>query len=278
MKHWVALLLIVIAAAGCSRECADSLVPQLPRAQFAPETWLIDFGLPDFRTHLVSGWGGDERWGEEQFSFVWSAGPSSVIRANRYGSAAVRLRFRCAPKGAEQTVTTLLNGEPVATTALAPGFSIHEVTVPAPRLQTGENRIEFRYRNPEPVAWDWLEILEPHARPNMRTPRKTADAVIIPYRSALRYELDLAPKSVLVLDALDVEGEIDSADRGRVVVTVKGGQPFEASPDGKPQRIPLDVGSTTHAQLEIMVLEPPTGAPAATAVILRKPRIAGQCK
>jgi hypothetical protein len=278
MKRWIALLLLVIVAAACSRKCEDSLVPALPRAQFVPETWLIDFGLPDFRIHLVSGWGADEQWGEQRIPFVWSSGPSSVLRLNRYGQAGVKLRFRCAPKTGEQVVTTLVNNEPVATTALGPGFAIHEVAVPAPRSQLGENRIEFRYRSPEPVAWDWLEILEPRARPTMRTPRKTDDAVIIPYRSALRYELDLQPKSVLVIDAIDVEGEINGGDRGRVLFTIgDAGRPsFETSPDGKPQRITLGVVHT--ARVEIMVLEPRSGAPTATAVILRKPRIVGLCR
>jgi hypothetical protein len=277
------LVLLVIVAARCARECADSLAPQLPRAQFAPETWLIDFGLPDFRAQLVSGWGPDERWSEQQIPFVWSAGPSSVLRLNRYGQKDVKLRFRCAPKAGGQTVATFVNGALVAETALASGFAIHEIAVPAPRLRLGENQIEFRYRRPEPVAWDWLEILESHARPNMRTPHKTNDDVTVPYRSALRYELELQPERALVLDAIDVEGEIDTADRGRVVLTVRAPDrrtlaTFNASPDGKPQRFSLPLAKRTRVQLEIMVLEPRAGAPAATAVILRNPRVAGQCR
>jgi hypothetical protein len=279
----VALLLLILAAARCARECADPLAPKLPSARFAPETWLIDFGLPDFRTHLVSGWGADERWGEQQVAFVWSTGSSSILRLNRYGENDVKLRFRCMPKNAPQVITTLVNGAQVAQTALAPDFAVHEIAVPAARLRLGENQIEFRYQQSGAVAWDWLEILEPRARPNMRTPHKTTDDVIMPYRSALRFELDVMPESALVIDALDVEGRIASEDRGRVLMTVRAPDgrtlaSFDAAPDGKAQRFSLPPAASRRAQLEILIVAPRAGTPTATAVILRKPGVVHHCK
>jgi len=273
-------LFIVLAAASCRRECSDALAPHLPRAQFAPETWLIDLGHPDFRTQLVSGWGGDERGGEQQFSFVRSSAPSSVIRVNRYGAADLRMRFRCAGAGG---VTMLVNGVTVATTALAPAFAINEVAIPASRLRIGENRIEFRYRDPQPVAWDWIEFLEPRAKPNMRTPRNENDTIVIPYRSALRFELEAAAQSALVIDGIDVEGAIESNDRGRVQLTLRSQDghtlaSFNAAPGGHLARFALPLKNRTRVQLEITALAPRAGAPAATAMKLRNPRIVVQCR
>ena len=269
---------LVIAAASCRRECSDALAPHLPRAHFAPETWLIDLGHPDFRTQLVSGWAGDERGGEQQFSFVRSSAPASVMRINRYGAADLRMRFRCA--GA-QSVTTLVNGAAVGTTTLGPEFAIHEVAIPAARLRIGENRIELRYRDPRPVAWDWIEFLESRAKPNMRTPRKENGTIVIPYRSALRFDLEAAAKSALVIDGIDVEGEIESGDKGRVQVTLRSsdGRPLASfETEARPARFALPLQNRTRVQLEITVLAPRAGAPAATAVKLRNPRIVSQCR
>jgi hypothetical protein len=293
-------LAVFCAFSGCGRECSEPLLMQFSRSEFAPETWLIDLGLPDFRTHLVAGWSGDEWWGGQQFSFVWGIGSSSVIRLNRYGTADVRLRFRCAPneppdKGG-QTIATILNGVPIATTQLRPGFAIYELAVPASRLRAGENIVEFRYRysgrpvfagttdaRPLAVAWDWIEILERGAKPNMRTARKEKDGIVMPYRSALRFPLDLEPDGTLKIDAAEVEGAIDSKDRGRMTMTLRssdgrllanGG----AAVDARPVRLALPLKARTSAVLELMLLEPRGGTPSATGVMLRNPRIVRHCR
>jgi hypothetical protein len=293
-------LVVLCGSSGCGRECAEPLLTQFPRAEFAPETWLIDLGIPDFRTHLVSGWSEDEWWGEQQFSFVWGIGPSSVIHMNRYGTAGVRLRFRCAPnelpdKGA-QTITTILNGAAIATTQLRGGFAIYDLAIPVSRLRTGENTIEFRYRySGRPgfagtrdtrelaVAWDWIEILERGAKPHMRTPRKETYGIVVPYRSALRFPLDVEPDGALAIDALEVEGAIDSKDRGRVMVSLRSSDgallsSVSATPDARPVRFALPLRVRTSAVLEIVVLEPRGGAPSATGVTLRNPRIVHHCR
>jgi hypothetical protein len=277
------LVVVFLFLLACHRECSDSLAAEFSRAQFARETWLIDLGMPDYRPSLVSGWGKDERWGPQRVSFVWGTHAPSVIRVNRYGTAAVRLRFRCAPNG-EQEVTTVVNGVAVATTPLAGRFAVYDIAISGARFRLGENLVEFRYRDQAPVAWDWIEILEPHAKPNLRTPKRENDTLVLPYRSALRIPLEVMPQSALVMDAIEVQGELASTVRDRIVFTIRSatGQQIatfdSSSSDDRPKRFQLPLQRRARVVLEIAVLEPQGGAPAATAVKLRNIRIVHQCR
>ncbi len=305
----VVLLVVFVTASRCrERECSTALADQFSRAAFVPETWLIDFGLasspawtsiryPTHRDQMISGWSGDEQWGGEETSFVWAVGGSSVVHVDRFGSRDLQLRLRCRPhelagKGV-QTVTTVFNGSAVGTTTLQPGFATYDIRIPASIVRGGRNVVEFRYRySGRPaggvndaralaVAWDWIEITEHRIRPHKRLPRKETAAVAVPYRSAIRYNLNVEPKSALLIDGIDVEGEADPEDRGSVRITLSSRgaalQTITTKPEGKPVRIEIPVERRTPVELEIAVL-PPRERRSGTFVVLRSPRLAHRCR
>lgn len=295
----LASVVILMLSTRCrTPECSESLVTQFGRATFAPETWLIDFGLPEYRQYLLTGWSADERWADRRFSFVWATGPASAIRMNRYRISDVRLRFRCAPNsipGQErQAVSIVVNGVSVTSVQLDEGFSNHEVALPATRFRIGENIVEFRYRTwgrPAPrsvdtrdlaVAWDWIEVLESHGRPSLRSARRGEDWIAIPYRSALRFPFDEDSGAGLEVDELSVEGETGE-DPGRLQIALRSREgrllgSFTAIPGTRHVRFRFSQSSRVNGVLEISALEPQRGAPSATAIILRNPRVVRHCK
>jgi hypothetical protein len=285
-----------LAIASCSRECTEPLASQFPSSQFVPETWLIDAGVPEARPKLVSGWSEDEMWGEAGFLFVWATGPSSAIRINRYGDANVRLRFRCAPnelpdKG-QQTVTTVVAGTPVATTELRSGFNIYEISVPASTMDPGESIVEFRYRySGRPlspgssdtrdlaVAWDWIEILEPRARPHARMAREDQNSIILPYRAALRFPVDGTSQRAFAADAIEVDGRAQPGTAGKVLLRLLSQErrplaSITVIPESRAIRFRFPERLHERMLLEIIAIEPHGAASAAAlGVVIRNPRI-----
>ena len=175
-------------------------------------------------------------------------------------------------------MSMLVNGHPAANLRLPQTLTIHEVRLPP--FAIGENRIEFRYSEAGRVAWDWLEILEPRAMPNGRTPRVDGDTVAIPYRTAAHYQLDLEPGSALVADAVTVDGEVPADDRGRIQLTLRSrsGRSRTTSRIGDAIHIPLRIDRPARFDLEVAVLEPRASSPSATGIRLRNLRVVRQCK
>lgn len=282
MRRLAAQLLIVTAIAfRCGADCTIGL---LASAQCAPETRTVDMGFPSARGNLVSGWSADEVT-SGGVPVVRATSASSVLAFNRYSSRDVRLRFRAkAGEGATEMVETLLNGVSIGATTLRSDFSINELTMPAGSLLPGRNLLEFRYGAPAGAMWDWVELVEPGSRPHRRESRMEGSSLTIPFRSALVFDVDVEPGMELAIDRVDIEGRIDTTDRGMVVITMTsdGGPdlpPLIEYPDGRAVRVAVPVVRRTRLMLRFTVFAPPDGAPMATAVRFSNPRIArrGDC-
>lgn len=145
----VSALLAGLGAVGC-REAptlAIDLVELLPLAELVSETQELDFGTPDVRAQLVSGWSGDETTAAGR-PFVWGLGERSVVRLVVGEPRDLKLRFRCWPAtefAEPQRVTLSLAGTEVAQATLAPRAGWYEAPLPKALLVAGENDLELHY-------------------------------------------------------------------------------------------------------------------------------------
>ena len=149
--HLVSLMCAILVLAGCGEpdgEVAYDLAALVAEARVISELERLDFGTADTRSYLDEGWSRDES-AADGTSFVWSTGESSSLRLFFSEQRDVQLNFRCwrfqYPEAPPQQVTVEVNGATIATVALAGGPTEYRVHVPASVVESGNNRVSFRY-------------------------------------------------------------------------------------------------------------------------------------
>lgn len=118
-------------------------------SQITSERILVNFGTPDARSLLRSGWSGDEKWMEGKLSVVWAEGLASELQAFFPHSGDYRFHlhlFPYMPKGpACQRVEVKVNAVFVGRLHLEQGWNWYEISVPKEVIQSGKNDIQFHF-------------------------------------------------------------------------------------------------------------------------------------
>jgi choline-sulfatase len=240
------LLLAFAVLSGCSgdpssdvpREVFQDLIAALPLAEVVREPGVVDLGTPGGRDLLVRGWGPDEVDGGRRF--VWSEGAESEMEVFLAAPRDLPVSFRGfsfhydgAP---EQRVTVLANGREAVEVPLAGGEKEYAVEIPKRMLQSGLNRLIFRYawtRSPAEVggggdrrrlAFAWDEVRFGTGLDEGARVRAAGDRLAIPFGHRVDFFLWLPERA-----ALEV-GELRSRD-GQ-----SGTLEISAQPEGEEER------------------------------------------
>ena len=114
-----------------------------------PERYLVDFGNPRREFALLTGWFGNERWGEDGPTMQWTSDRESSIVLWLGAPVARVLELRMHPLlypgSPPQTVSVEVNGAIQRTLVLTPSWAVYRVPMPATAFRTGRNTVTFRY-------------------------------------------------------------------------------------------------------------------------------------
>jgi arylsulfatase A-like enzyme len=249
------ILILCLAACSPSREAPRGTLHDLaalfPVADVQREVGSLDFGSPEGRSHLTSGWYRNER-DRGGDTFVWSKGEESEIEIFLAAPRDLRAEIRCAPidtGGLPQTMQVAVNGRRLGTVAMSPGMRDYVVAVPKAMLAAGANRLTFHYgtvtapsldngRRQLAVQWDALRFRpgrEPAAAPPQSDER---GALHLPFGTQVTYFVEVPAAGELAIRRVVEEG----AQGGRLVVALQeeGKAAEEREPAvGSPVRLEL---------------------------------------
>lgn len=114
-----------------------------------PGTLSFDFGTPEVRRVLGTGWSLDELWQDGKQSVVWAEGFRSDMSALFPSAAGYRWRLKLFPytgRGlACQVVEVRVNKIPVVKMLLEQGWHWYEFDVPKGVIQSGNNHMQFLF-------------------------------------------------------------------------------------------------------------------------------------
>jgi len=251
-------LSVVVLLGGCAGDSADHRQQveyfDFSAAHAAATHWSqtedIDFGTPDARESLISGWSVDELWGGDT-TFVWGIGEGSELRFDRFSRGDLRLRLHCRPlvgSGGPLTraIRVAINGIGISEVELQPGtFRTYEVLIPSESLSLGENRIVFQYDSASSerkrphgekrdlrVAWDWMRF-DSNESEHIPLPAdgNAEDVLMLRLKTRTDFFVELRPGSRIEWAAarawngasksdmeLHIEVETDDADKRTFVI------------------------------------------------------------
>jgi arylsulfatase A-like enzyme len=244
------------------------LIQAFDAAEIRREVAVLDLGTPETRSHLIRGWGEDERDGDQ--TFVWGLAEGSVLDFFVSVPRDLTLVLDCQAfefDGAPpQTVTVTLGDRQLAAVKLGRGFSRYQVALPADALRRGVNRLRFEYgvshrpsellpgsRDERDLAvqWDAIELrgLESDGVPRLSG---TGDRVEIPRGSRVAYHFELRPDEELVIGDVAVLGGRDDLRLLVEVATADGAVEHAFDPGAAaPLRVPLLVTPPAVARLSL---------------------------
>lgn len=133
------------------RGVASYRISEAANKGVSPATISFDFGTPEVRRVLGSGWSLDELWKDSTQSVVWAEGLGSQMSAAFPAAAGYRWRLRLFPyKGrgpACQVVEVKINRIAVVKMLLEQGWHWYEFDVPRGVIQSGDNEVEFLFNS-----------------------------------------------------------------------------------------------------------------------------------
>lgn len=267
---------LATALAGCAPDpvAVLDLAANPDLAAFQPDTRIVDFGTPGARDVLQNGWNTlDERWLGER-TFVWGRGAASRIRFQAFRHGGRNLRFVARPNPAYGdrglAMTVVLNGQPLETIEVRPGWLEYRVRLPEAAVQPGPNRLEFHYRagDAEPaegdfqVAWDILR-LGPSWEYGFPGVDSSGDdlALQVPFFSELEYFVDADPGAVLSLERVSVYGEQIQGRTASLEIDIRAEEALEpvrytigADEFDRAHEFPLDLDRARPVSVSIRAL------------------------
>ncbi|MCD4748321.1 MAG: sulfatase-like hydrolase/transferase [Thermoanaerobaculales bacterium] len=268
----VVLLLFLICVGGCGDRGVEfrsprfesaaglHLVDRLDSAEIWHETRVIDFGTPQARQHLVSGWGKDEGGKAVRSRGVWALGYRSSLDFYLRDARPLGLKLDCwvpaASHMTEQGMAIKVNGRALTRVELqSKPVNKLRVEVPETLLQAGLNRLDFIYdhmnrpcdidpesRDARPLAVFWrrlvfggLEKVEaPGAGPDPE--RKT---LTLPFGTQVSFFESLPPGTELSIGGFDSWVRSGSPLGLEILVEADGGptRRFEIAADPFPESL-----------------------------------------
>ncbi|MEE8523942.1 MAG: sulfatase-like hydrolase/transferase, partial [Thermoanaerobaculia bacterium] len=258
---------------------AHDLVREFSAAVSRHQVAKIDLGTPAARSHLLDGWGEDEKDAERPF--LWSLEDGAELEffvAAPIDITAVlycrKLAFDGAPP---QIVSLAVNGEPVGEVEVGPVFDRHRVEVAAAVLRPGVNRLRLGHgyhRRPAAVIADsedrrslavqWYSIAF-EGLAEAESPRLSsddpdaADGLELPAGSEISYYLRTQPGDELVIGDLTSSGNGSGASLRVRFETGEGSTDEVVDGEGKtrPIRWPLPVASPGFGRLTLTAVREP---------------------
>lgn len=241
------------------------LVDDFETARIEQEVAELKLGTPEARSHLLSGWGADER--DDVRTYVWGLGQASTfdLFLTDVFDSQLELHGRAldVPGAAMQTVEVLVNGRVAGQVEVGTEFERRRVDVSADLLQVGVNRFELRYgrhhrpsevlegaQDNRPLAVLWYSLAW-HGAQDAGTPRAAAETLELPLGSRVSYFQDIEPGDELVLGAVEqgsgvaLRVELETADG------VQTWDPEPTQPGGPPRRWALPVDGPRLARLSL---------------------------
>jgi arylsulfatase A-like enzyme len=133
---------------GAPEALRFDLLAELSIALAEREVEEIQFGSSAARSHLVSGWGKDER--DDVRGYVWGLGKSSLLHFFAVDAVDLELVFEVRtfsfPGASPQGMRVELNGEVLGEVEVGVEFGKASVAAPARLVQRGRNHLRFLYR------------------------------------------------------------------------------------------------------------------------------------
>lgn len=149
------------------------------RASVPSETRVaaLDFGTPEARPLLQSGWSADEHWLDPNKTVVWASGLVSTLTLALPAVQDYRVRLLVQPYAPEgsacQRLEVKVNNQPVSKILLEKGWQAYEFPLPKYTIRAGNNDVEFFFNysdspksrrrsqdeRPLSVAFDSLEVI-----------------------------------------------------------------------------------------------------------------------
>ncbi len=155
--------LVLLLALACSPAAEERTVHDLTtlieRAESRAETSSLDFGSPQARAAMLSGWSYNEHDQASGEGFVWGVAPASTLTFELAWVRDLEIEFRGrAPRQASSTplrVTVLVNDSEVTVWTLGPRRRAYRTVLPAKALRRGRNTINLSYEGGLPDIADW---------------------------------------------------------------------------------------------------------------------------
>ena len=271
-------LMLTACLAACSTGPSDSgrdvvfdFVEYLPLAEVNQEVKLITFGMPQARSHFVSGWSRDATPGKERY--VWSTGRKSVLSFWLRSTRDLPIRLRCEPfgfgGGPQQHMSIAVNGFRVTEIAMKPGMVDYEISLLERTLRPGGNLLTFQF------AYAWAPIAVSPISPDRRifsarwteiefldassdTVRTARDRLHLPAGSRLDYYLNLRPSNYVEVGRLRRRGDA----RIHLEVTIDGealSEPakIDVSADENGRLIPVPVSTPQKGRISFRAVAAP---------------------
>jgi undecaprenyl-diphosphatase len=150
---WTVVLIIGVAFGGffytVERNIAAQRLSEGSSSAGQSLLMTIDFGHPQARAALGTGWAGDELLENSKRTFVWATGSESEMALSLPVARDYLFRlnvFPYSPKGLTcQRIAVDVNGVPIAKLFLEKGWHWYGFEVPKPLVRTGVNKIKFSY-------------------------------------------------------------------------------------------------------------------------------------
>jgi len=189
----------------------------------AVEPHRLTFGETDDPTFVGEGFYYGETSKRSGIPFAWSRGPASEVFFHLGWQRDLQIDV-CGhpfhwPGAPAQSISFELNGNPVAEIAdLKPGYACSSVTLPGSSQVVGRNRLVASYgrvdrpsavsnesSDTRDLAFAWSEIVFHGVDPSQM--ESTGGMVVMPAGAVTDHFVDLAPGSVLRIDACESVGE-----------------------------------------------------------------------
>jgi len=150
---WCGVATLALSAIGffsvIETQVRSFRIAEAPHQGGSSVTVSFDFGTPEVRRILGSGWSSDELWKDGKQSVVWAEGPGSDMSALFPAAAGYRWRLNLFPftgRGpACQVVEVRVNKTSVVKMLLEQGWHWYEFDVPKGVIQSGNNEVQFLF-------------------------------------------------------------------------------------------------------------------------------------
>lgn len=260
-----------------SVETVHDLIADLDVAEVHREPGLVDLGTPEARTLLRDGWSLDRTEGDR--TFVSNSRPESEIEFFLVRRRDIPLTLRGTPSSgpgaaARETVTLILNGEPVGRVTVAAGSEEARMVLPERHLRAGRNHLVLRHAasRPDAVAWDSLHFatgVDERSRV-----LAAGDRLALPFGWRIDSYLPLPAGAVLKLHDLRSRGS--APGELRVTLRPEGGVEREVGRlrPGGGRSVALAGGDGRPVRISLSAVPEKPGGPVGSGLVLGRPVIA----
>ncbi len=252
---------------GCTERVTTApvvdLVAGFPLARHGVETTHLDFGTPEARSVLVSGWSRNYRGAGQTSTFVANTGRRGEVELEVVEPRDLELTLagRSLRSGPAPRLSVELNGEPLGEITMnRGGESPYRMAVPAGKLRIGPNRLAIVHPLPEGatnvarVAWYGIKLgeIERRGGPAVVAERNLH---VLPAGTSVEYLVDLPGGSFLSVENWQFRGDPPTAVEVMVETDEEGSRTAAVvTTERRDSRIDLGLPGDRVARLRLRTL------------------------